>query len=163
MPYLLDANVFITASNLHYGMDFCPAFWDWIEREYGKGKVFSIDKIEDELKVADDNVSKWIDNISSGFFLPTNNSISHSLTKVSKWVMDSKKYEPTAIRTFLQKADYYLIAHALSLKCKVVTHEVPSHSIKKIKIPDVCMGLGVKWVTPYMMLKKDRARFVLAP
>ena len=30
MPYLLDANVFIQAKNLHYGMDFCPAFWDWL-------------------------------------------------------------------------------------------------------------------------------------
>lgn len=26
--YLLDANVFIQAKNLHYGMDFCPAFWE---------------------------------------------------------------------------------------------------------------------------------------
>jgi len=24
MAYLLDANVFIQAKNLHYGMDFCP-------------------------------------------------------------------------------------------------------------------------------------------
>jgi Domain of unknown function (DUF4411) len=26
MAYLLDANVFIQAKNLHYGFDFCPAF-----------------------------------------------------------------------------------------------------------------------------------------
>ena len=26
--YLLDANVLIQAKNLHYGFDFCPAFWD---------------------------------------------------------------------------------------------------------------------------------------
>ena len=26
MAYLLDANVFIQAKNLHYGLDFCPAF-----------------------------------------------------------------------------------------------------------------------------------------
>lgn len=29
MAYLLDADVFIRAKNLHYGLDFCPAFWDW--------------------------------------------------------------------------------------------------------------------------------------
>ena len=28
--YLLDANVFIQAKNLHYGFDFFPAFWDWL-------------------------------------------------------------------------------------------------------------------------------------
>ena len=30
MAYLLDSNVFIPAKNLHYGLDFCPAFWDWL-------------------------------------------------------------------------------------------------------------------------------------
>lgn len=30
MSYLLDANVFMSAKNLHYGLDFCPAFWDWL-------------------------------------------------------------------------------------------------------------------------------------
>ena len=30
MAYLLDANVFIQAKNLHYGLDFCSAFWDWL-------------------------------------------------------------------------------------------------------------------------------------
>lgn len=26
MSYLLDANVFMSAKNLHYGLDFCPVF-----------------------------------------------------------------------------------------------------------------------------------------
>jgi hypothetical protein len=26
----VHANVFIQAKNLHYGLDFCPAFWDWL-------------------------------------------------------------------------------------------------------------------------------------
>lgn len=30
MAYLLDADVFIAAKNLHYGLDFCPAFWEWL-------------------------------------------------------------------------------------------------------------------------------------
>jgi hypothetical protein len=35
--YLLDANVFIQAKNLHYGFDFCPAFWQWlIDSNYGQ-------------------------------------------------------------------------------------------------------------------------------
>ena len=43
MAYLLDANVFMSAKNLHYGLDFCPAFWDWLIRENRAGKVFSIE------------------------------------------------------------------------------------------------------------------------
>ena len=36
--YLLDANVFIQAKNLHYGFDFCPAFWDWLVEQNRAGK-----------------------------------------------------------------------------------------------------------------------------
>ena len=37
MAYLLDADVFIRAKNLHYGLDFCPAFWDWLDRRNEAG------------------------------------------------------------------------------------------------------------------------------
>lgn len=29
--YLLDANTYIQAKNLHYQMSFCPAYWDWLD------------------------------------------------------------------------------------------------------------------------------------
>ncbi len=35
MAYLLDADVFIRAKNLHYGFDFCPAFWEWLIAQNG--------------------------------------------------------------------------------------------------------------------------------
>lgn len=34
MAYLLDANVFIEAKRRHYGFDFCPAFWDWLDARH---------------------------------------------------------------------------------------------------------------------------------
>jgi Domain of unknown function (DUF4411) len=48
MAYLLDANVFIAAKNLHYGLDFCPAFWDWLVEKQAEGIVFSVEKVRDE-------------------------------------------------------------------------------------------------------------------
>ena len=39
MTYLLDANVFIQAKNLHYGLDFCPAFWEWLAEKNAAGTV----------------------------------------------------------------------------------------------------------------------------
>ncbi len=54
------------------------------------------------------------------------------------------------------------MAQALADKRTVVTHEVPApQAIRKVKIPDVCIGLGVKCVTPYEMLRAEGARFVL--
>ena len=42
-----------------------------------------------------------------------------------------------------------------------MTHEVPANSVKKIKIPNACIGLAIKCMTPYAMLRVERARFVL--
>jgi hypothetical protein len=57
VSYLLDANVFIQAKNLHYGFDFCPAFWDWLVRENSNGLVFSIDKVATEIEAGRDELT----------------------------------------------------------------------------------------------------------
>jgi hypothetical protein len=69
MPYLLDANVFIQAKNLHYGFDFCPGFWDWLAEQNRRGAVFSIEKVEDELVGVGDDLSQWAQGEGAGFFL----------------------------------------------------------------------------------------------
>jgi len=37
VSYLLDANVFMSAKNLHYGLAFCPAFWNWLVHKGNTG------------------------------------------------------------------------------------------------------------------------------
>jgi Domain of unknown function (DUF4411) len=59
MAYLLDANVFIQAKNLHYGLDFCPAFWDWLVERNADRTVFSIEKVGDEIAAGQDELSDW--------------------------------------------------------------------------------------------------------
>lgn len=49
MKYLLDTNIFIQAKNLHYGLDFCPAFWEWLILKNKEGIIYSIDKVYDEI------------------------------------------------------------------------------------------------------------------
>jgi hypothetical protein len=162
MPYLLDANVFIQAKNLHYGLDFCPAFWDWLVENNVEGLVFSIEKVGDEIDAGSDELSDWATQRGGEFFLKPDATIVSALGTVSTWVT-SQNYEPVAINTFLQVADYYLVAHALAHGHTVVTHEVASPSMRRIKIPNACLGIGVKFMTPYEMLRHERARFVLGP
>lgn len=160
MPYLLDANVFIQAKNLHYGFDFCPAFWDWIIERNAAGKVYSIEKVGDELAAGADDLSTWAAARGAGFFLrPTANTM-QSLATVSRWAT-GQGYEPVAVNTFLQGADYYLVAEGHARGFTVVTHELPSTSLKRIKVPNACVGVGVKFMTPFEMLRVERARFVL--
>ena len=162
MAYLLDANVFIQAKNLHYGFDFCPGFWDWIVQAHEAGKVFSIEKVGDELQGMADELTAWADTRGNGFFLPPDPVVLPALGTVSAWVSGEPRYDAAAKSTFLQIADYWLVAHALSHRHTVVTNEKPApHAKKRIKIPDVCVALGVKCMTPFEMLRTERARFVL--
>ncbi len=160
MPYLLDANVFIQAKNLHYGLDFCPAFRDWLVASNAASQVFSIEKVGDEIDAISDELSSWAAQRGPGFFLKPDPAMLPALGSVSIWATQ-QGYEPAAVSTFLQVADYYLVAHALAHKQTLVTHEVASTSTKRIKIPNACIGLGIKFMTPFEMLRHERARFVL--
>ena len=158
--YLLDANIFIEAKNRHYGFDFCPAFWEWLIAQNNAGTVASINKVYEELKKGKDDLSAWTGQRGDGFFMPADEAVAAVLNPVAIWA-NSQRYENGAISTFLKSADYFLVAHAHAHDFTVVTHERQSQSIKKIKIPDACIGLNVSYLNPYEMLRKERARFVL--
>lgn len=160
MTYLLDTDVFVQAKNLHYGFDFCPGFWDWISQEHLNDKVFSIDKVQDELIAGKDELSEWAKQLGSNFFLKPDKKTAQSFGLVSKWVND-QSYESSAMNTFFQVADYYLICHALGHNKTVVTHEVPSDSARKIKIPNVCIGLGIECINPFQLLRREKARLII--
>lgn len=160
MSYLLDANVFMSAKNLHYGMDFCPAFWDWLVHTGNIGSVFSIDKVADEIEAGQDELSVWAKSIGQALFRRTPPTLAPQFTQVSMW-STGQNYIPAAINSFLQAADYFLLAHALAGSHTVVTHEVIANSPNRIKIPNACLGLGVRFMTPFQMLRIERARFVL--
>jgi hypothetical protein len=161
MTYVLDANIFIQAKNLQYGFDFCPAFWDWLDGQAATGLVLSIEKVLDELKAGGDELSDWA-AARAGMFARPDAAVVASLQTVSQWA-GTQGYDPAAVTTFLQGADYYLVAHAHAFGKTVVTHEVPANAAKRIKIPNACIALGIKCMSPYEMLRLERARFVLGP
>ena len=162
MSYLIDSDVFIRAKDLHYGFDFCPAFWDWLILKNLDGTVYSIERVGDELKAGNDDLAEWAKQRDGDFFLPPDAALIPSLAQVSAWVT-RQNYDQGAISTFFQVADYYLVAQALAGGPTVVTHEIPAATTRRIKIPDVCLGIGVKYTQPFEMLRNERARFVLAP
>jgi len=162
MAYLLDANVFIQAKNQHYGLDFCPAFWEWLVAESAAGRVFSVEKVGDEVLGVGDELSEWARDRGASFFLRPDATAFPSLAAVSAWATGGR-YEPAAVSTFLRVAFYYLLSQAHAGGHTVVTHEIPGASTRKIKIPDACIGLRIKCMTPFEMLRLERARFVLAP
>lgn len=160
MAYILDANVFIQGRKLHYGFDICPGFWDWLDRATAAGTVRSIEQVGSELEAGTDQLAPWATARRGALFLPTDAAMLPSLQAVSTWV-SVQNYTQAAVATFLQVADYYLVARAHAHGDVVVTHEVASPAQRKVPIPNVCIGMGVRFMSPFDMLRAERVRFVL--
>ncbi|MAQ19266.1 MAG: hypothetical protein CMN30_31260 [Sandaracinus sp.] len=161
MRYLLDANVFIQGKNRAYGFDICPGFWEWLESDRAAGRVCSIEKVQDELTTGDDELATWAGRQSEEFFLPMDPSVIAAFTAVSSWVKAQPQYGQAAANTFFEAADYYLVAYAHAHGDVVVTHETPAPQAKKVKLPTACIGVGVKTMNPWEMLRREKVRFVL--
>jgi hypothetical protein len=158
--YLLDANIFIQSNRAHYGLDFVPAFWEWLDRAHAAGNVASIQGIGGEIAVGGDNLSTWAAS-RPGLFLPMDAACAPSLSALSTWA-NSGDFLPAAVAEFLSVADYELVAFARTHGCTVVTMEKSEpHRKNKVKIPDACMAHSVPYMTPFAMLRAESAKFVL--
>lgn len=160
MAYIIDSDVFIRAKNDHYGFGFCPGFWDWMLEEHAAGRLYSVEQVRGELYEQEDELTEWARNTGSDLFTPTPPDVWPFLQQVSDW-SQSGAYEPGAVQGFMQAADYYLVGRGLARGDTVVTHEVPARSRRKIKIPDACIGVQVRVISPFEMLRESRARLVL--
>lgn len=97
MSYLLDSDVFIQAKNLHYGLDFCPAFWDWLVEAHANGLVLSIEKVGDEIEAGADELSEWAAGRGSAFFVRPDAAILPALATVSEWATTRITSQPQLI------------------------------------------------------------------
>lgn len=159
--YLLDANIFIQAKNLHYGFDFCPAFWKWLVRQNKGGIVGSLGSVKKELLDGNDELTDWVKNEGKNLFIDIDAPTVQKFSDISLW-LSNQNYESAEIKTFSEAADFQLVAYALAHGCKIVTHEAfEGGATKKVKIPDVCEGFEVDCMLPYKMLRDEQARFVL--
>ena len=158
--YLLDASVFVQANNEHYGMDFCPAFWQWLEIANRNGIVLSIQEVTDELK--DPDLTNWKNKSGYKLLLPAADAAHLQAFNTVQKCLQSLNYSTGRIRRFMRGADPHLIAYALEHRYTIVTHEKPaSEADKRVKIPDVCNKFGIECIDPFEMLRREKARFIL--
>lgn len=146
MRYLIDTNIFITAKN-ELPMDVYPSFWLALSQLAAKGEFCSVKKVEDEIRKGHDELVDWIDNnLPKEFFISENINTLTALTIVSQWTTSNQVYSQAAKTEFVSVADSWIVAEALSQSVTVVTHETPDPLCKKrVKIPDVCNAIGVKF------------------
>ena len=162
MKYLLDSNTYIQAKNQYYGMDICPGYWDWLDRQFENGTICSIDMIGRELKDGNDELADWTKE-RANHFIPNDDEATQTIfTEIVEYVM-ARDFNPGNRDTFLAKADPWIIAKAKSIGATVVTHEATSPSeTKKVKIPNICRQFAVPCIDTFSLLRELKARFVSA-
>jgi len=159
MPYILDSNSFIQPKNTAYSFEVVPAYWEWLRESNRRGIVFSIKKVEAELLDYQDDLSKWVKKCDENFFIHADGDTAPHLKVVAQWVQDHASYTEAAKQKFYRGADYYLVAQARALGYTLVTFEKKENSVHRVKIPNVCDGVGVKYCNLYQMLKTEGAKF----
>ncbi|MCZ8203407.1 DUF4411 family protein [Gemmatimonas sp.] len=162
MAYLLDANVLIAAKRDHYRFKTFPCYWDYLLQRANDGALRSVDSVRKELLNKEDDLSQWVESACPKvMFEAPDGATGVALSRLGIWTMDpQRKYTPAARAEFLNVADSVLVAHALAHEHTVVTHEKPEpQRIGKVKIPDACSAMGVRWIDPYALLEELGAKF----
>jgi len=155
--YLLDANIFIEAQHRYYPMDVVPGFWDALLEHHENKRVFSIDKIKDEIANHANDLSRWATKTAppSLFKGTADKKVVDCFGKLMEWVEKQAQLTDAAKEQFANCADGWLIAYAKINGLVVVTHEESRRGAKKsVKIPDICDAFDVESTNTFEMLRE---------
>ena len=156
--YCLDANVLINGWQKYYSPKFCSDYWSILNQLGVDGKIFLPQAVFDEVTRTDDDLTAWL----KGSDIPVHKvdgPVTQNLTKiysanpVHQYLVDNTKQRSLA--------DPWVIAHALNDNACVVTKEekVTAPGTNRIKIPNVCDNMGVRWLNDFQMIEELGIRF----
>jgi hypothetical protein len=159
--------------NRYYPFSFCPGFWKALIAQHQKSRVFSIDRVRDELikpknEAGDkpDELSNWAkDQVPDTFFKKTlDQEVVKAFREIIAWVSSEAQFTPAAKAEFADKADGWLIAYARVNGHVLVTHEEHAPDAKaKVPIPNVCLEFDVEYVDTFEMLENLGVKLILSP
>lgn len=169
--YLIDANVFVQAKNLHYRFEFCGGFWNWLEAAHSAGMVFSVSKVRAELVAGrkGDPARSWAERQPAAFFLDdaSDSKVMTHYGSLMSWATSGSQYTPAAIAEFAgnKNADAFIVAVAKARGDMVITQEKADPNAKRrIPLPNAAGVLGVKTMTIFDLLSKHAvSTFVFKP
>lgn len=156
--YCLDANVLIQAWQKYYNPKFCPDYWEILIQLGNQRRIFIPEMVFEEIVRTEDDLSKWlkqskipITKISGPVTIYLQRI--YSFNPIHKNLVDNTKARSLA--------DPRVIAHALHEKAIVVTKEekVTAISSNRIKIPNVCDNMGIRWINDFQFIDELNIKF----
>ncbi len=157
-PFVLDSNVFIEAAKRYYAFDIAPTFWQELVRHARSGRLFSIDRVYDELMKGGDELARWAKRDFLSYFASTaDQEVLEAYGEIINWAYAQAQFTEAAKHDFARadNADAWLVAYAKAKGCVVVTHEQYKPEVKsKIPIPNICRAFGIQYVDTFTMLRQ---------
>lgn len=156
--YCLDANVLIEAWQKYYNPKFCPDYWVLLTELGENGKVFIPELVYEEITRTEDDLAKWLRESK----IPIN-EISEEVTICLKKIYAENPTHKNLVDSNKGRslADPWVIAHALKENATVVTKENKETALnsKRIKIPNVCDNMGIRWINDFQFIKEIGIKF----
>lgn len=120
--------------------------------------IFIPSMVYDEIVRTDDELSEWLKGSSI-----KSKPITFDVTEILKSIYAADPYHKHLVDSKKGRslADPWVIAHAIQENAVVVTKEekVTALNSTKIKIPNVCDNMGVKWINDYNMIEELGLKF----
>lgn len=155
--YCLDANVLIQAWQKYYSPVLCPDYWKVLDSLGSDNRIFICQEVYDEIVKTEDDLSSWLkaSNIS---VRKANESVIESLKQIYTTPAHLRLVDNTKNRSL---ADPWVIAHAMDSNSVVATKEekVTQANSTKVKIPNVCDNVGVRWINDFEFVQELNFRF----
>ena len=156
MLYLLDANVLISAQELHYPLGRIPQFWDWVLAKADAGLIKMPAEIFAEIAISKGELKDWLTAPENAKKLKLPGQVDGSI--LQKVITEG--YAPDLTDSELEQVgqDPFLVAYAIPLgtSVTVVTREVssPKKQRHNRKVPDVCKQFGVRWINDFKLFEE---------
>lgn len=163
--YLIDTSVFIQAYRAYYSFSLCPGFWESLVSLHNQGRIFSIDKVLDEICFGDeDELTVWAKtSMPKKCFASTDDpQVVGWYAQIQAWANAEPQFLPSAKAGFADETDAWIVAYAGAYNLTVVTGEVYSANVKsRIPIPNVCKAKDFKvdCVDVFTMLERLGVQF----
>lgn len=156
--FCLDANVLIQAWQKYYNPKFCPDYWNVLIELGHQQIIFIPEVVYQEIVRTEDDLSAWL----KASKIPIK-KITEPVTICLKEIYSSNPIHQNLIDNTRSRslADPWVIAHAMHENATVVTKEekVTALNSIKIKIPNVCDNMGIRWINDFNLVDELNIKF----
>lgn len=147
--YSIDTSAILDGMVRYYPRTVFSGLWIRLQDLIKEGNLFASEEVKAELEKQNDDALEWATE-QSNLFVEVDDEIQDEVSKIlanHPRLIDTRKGR--------SGADPLVIALAKVRECSVVTGELPSNSLKRPKIPDVCNSIGVECLNLLGLMRRE--------